>query len=287
MHGLSSRRGADVVYRLAAGEARSLRDHHGTLILHCPRAFPVSGKFLNTVSAGKFITIRKKLSLPYLYALFGHLCYDFLFALLTAPVVEANSYRTHLKQGPQQFFCLLFAKLLPPHTDDPLRHGKPAGERSCIGEIPGSRRAVRREFPCLLIPRCASQKSVHKSREFLLAILLSEFDRLVAGGGIRDRVHVQDLEDPHAQDIPYHRPYPGALFRVSPQHVVELDPALDHSFCQPFDKSPLPAVHSLALAAVQHLLHRDVAVCSVFSYPGQYFQDGFSLAQSVQSILLL
>ena len=38
------------------------------------------------------------MSLPHLYALFSHLFEDFLSPGLTAPVIEADGYRTHLEQ---------------------------------------------------------------------------------------------------------------------------------------------------------------------------------------------
>ena len=191
-----------------------------------------------------------------------------------ASVIEADRHGTDLQKRRKELFRLLAAHLLLPHADDPFRHGVLPGEGVCPGT--GGQSAA------FFFADHSPHHAVDKAGQLFFGVLPGQFDCLVAGSRIRHRIHVKDLEDPHSKDIPDHGTDAGTLLRILSDNVIQLDPALRDALGKPLDKSPLSAVHSFSLAAVQQLLDRHMAVCSVLPDPDEDLQDSFSLSQSAQ-----
>ena len=129
----------------------------------------------------------------------------------------------------------------------------PCPDRGAVRACPVLRiRALCRGASCavfslFLLPDHSPEHSVDKSGELLFAVFLGQLDRLIACGGIRNSIHVQDLKDSHLQNVADHGADARSLFDMSSDYVAQLDPALDHALCQSFDKSSLPPVHALPL----------------------------------------
>ena len=129
----------------------------------------------------------------------------------------------------------------------------------------------------LFVSGNASQHAVDKSLQTVKAFFLRQLYRLVADCGIRNPIHIDQLIDAAAEDLPYHRFHFFHFYAgEASDDIIHLQHILHSAFTDTGDKRPVLLWQILIF--VQGISNRNMTVLSIPVDFQQNPQDDFSCA---------